>query len=148
MPLDILPINRAIHCREGGGCVVPFLIRDSLDVAVVRAGHKQTGGWAFRVYKESGQSPETAIYSELTNALSLANADSSEIILTAVSTAADAPQAAGISVRHKLFPTALFSAVGGQTFTLEYTFTLLGNAGTGGLIVVPRIPLVIDPAYN
>lgn len=145
--LDCLPLNRPVFVTEGATAKVLLLPRDGLDAPIVQSGLSTSSpsyAWDRRVYDEGSVSPETPIHTLLAQARNATNSiDSAAIFSTVVQQTAEAPQPAGYTLRDLFDPVALFSAVGGKTYTIEYTLRL-----TTTEVIVHRVPLVVKPAYN
>lgn len=143
MPLDALPVNRAVHVTAGSLAVVDLYLRNEVNAALLQGA---LGTWDFRVYSEQGASPETLIYSELAKANSSVNSQTggTAIVLAAVAQTGASRLPIGHTVLHKFDPVVLFSAAAGQTYTLEYTFRL----ATSAIPLVVRVALVVDAAYQ
>jgi hypothetical protein len=141
MPLDALPVNRAVHVTAGSLAVVDLYLRDQVNAALLQA---EILAWDFMVYEDQGASPETLIYSEIAKSPTATNADTSVVCLTAVAQTGAGRVPIGHTFLHKFDPVVLFSAAAGRNFTIEYKFTLDNDAGP----MIVRVALVIDPAYQ
>lgn len=140
MPLDALPSERAVVVPWGQLAVVDLYLRNQTNGALLQAA---VTDWDWRVYDEQSASPQAEVYDELAKAANAANADSTAIILTAAAITGASRLAMGHTFLHKFDPVALWSAVAGRLYTLEYEFRLASSAGT----LQVRVPLLIGGRY-
>lgn len=142
MALDALGAERPVHCRAGSLASVDLYWRNQLNAALLQG---VISSWDFRVYDEQGESPETAIYTDLAKAANAANANGAAIFLTAAAVTGASRLAIGHTMLHYFDPVALWSAREGGLYTLEYKPTLTA-AGTGP--IVARVALLVGTSYQ
>lgn len=142
MALDALGAERPVRCKAGALASVDLYWRNQTNAALLQG---VISTWDFRVYDEQGNSPETAIYTDLAKAADAENANGTDIFLTAAAITGASRLAIGHTMLHYFDPVALFDAREGSIFTLEYKANLTA-AGTGPAIA--RVALVIEPAYQ
>ena len=141
MALDALPVNRPVRCTAGSLAVVDLYLRNQVNAAFLRAA---LDTWDFRVYDEQGISPDAPIYEDLVRGKTETNADSSDIILTAVAQDGANRLPVGRTFLHKFDPVILFGAEPGRLYRIEYTFRLI----TSEIPFVVGVALSVDPAYQ
>lgn len=137
MPLDALMSQRVVVVPWGQTAVVDLYLRNATNAALLQSA---VTDWDWRVYDEQGASPQAEVYSELAKA---ADAGTPDIILTAVAITGASRLAIGHTFLHSFDPVALWSALGGRLYGLEYTFRLAASAGT----MQVRVPLLVEARY-
>lgn len=142
MALDALGAERPVRCRAGSLASVDLYWRNQLNAALLQG---VISSWDFRVYDEQGDSPETAIYTDLAKDEDAENANGADIFLVAAAVTGASRLAIGHTMLHYFDPVALFDARDGSIYRLEYKVNLTA-AGTGP--VIANVALVIDPAYQ
>lgn len=147
MALDVLPINPRVRCREGERAVIAMLFRDHLNAPVTRSSLATSGCWDLRVYDELDASPETPIYTLLAQEED-ATCAGVAVWPTSVLANGQSPTPAGHNFLYTLDPVALFAAVGGRQYTLEVTARLGTVSSVTGGVIVARVALSVDHAYN